>query len=104
MSQELRDTISNLPSELLELYNNLPEPPPSATADPEIAFRLHFLLSILDPSVAARWHWKDTRKVLRNLRIFHESGRRPSEIMTEQTKNTTISKPRSVMAMGTIIS
>ncbi|KAF5386706.1 hypothetical protein D9615_001730 [Tricholomella constricta] len=94
MSQELADTIVLLPSHLLTLFNNLPVHPPSATADPDAAFNLHTLLSMLDPPVANRWHWKDTRKVLRSLVVIKESGRRASEIILDQTKDLASSKPR----------
>ncbi|KAG5637862.1 hypothetical protein H0H81_002901 [Sphagnurus paluster] len=68
--------------------------PPSAATDPDAAFNLHALLSILDPLVANRWHWKDTRKVLRSLVVIKECGRRPSDIIFDQTKDALASKPR----------
>ena len=83
-----------MPSDLLNLFNNLPETPPVASEDPQAAFALHSLLSTLDPVVAGRWHWKDTRKVLRSLVIMRDRGRRPSDIFTEQSK--TALRPRSV--------
>ncbi|KAF8610569.1 tRNA isopentenyltransferase [Ceratobasidium sp. AG-I] len=42
--------------------------------DEDTAFELHALLSKLDPAMAARWHWRDTRKVLRSLNIIRESN------------------------------
>ncbi|KAF9070353.1 tRNA isopentenyltransferase [Rhodocollybia butyracea] len=85
-SEELLESIKSLPPELLDLFNTLPDPAPSADTDPEGALRLYNLLKALDTSVAARWHWKDTRKVLRSLRIVQETGRRPSELIHEQSK------------------
>ena len=49
---------------------------------------MYGLLQALDPVVAARWHWRDTRKVLRNLEIMKESGRKVSEIFQEQSTVT----------------
>ncbi|KAG6891155.1 hypothetical protein C0992_010143 [Termitomyces sp. T32_za158] len=96
MSQELAATIASLSPDLCTLFDALPEHPPSATADPDAAYKLHSLLSILDPVVANRWHWKDTRKVLRSLNVIKETGRRVSEIMLEQTKDPSASKPRFI--------
>jgi tRNA dimethylallyltransferase len=71
-----------------ELFNALPEIPPSAADEPSAALSLHNLLHALDPEVASRWHWRDTRKVLRNLQIIRDSGRRVSEIFKEQSSVT----------------
>ncbi|KDQ33701.1 hypothetical protein PLEOSDRAFT_1032942 [Pleurotus ostreatus PC15] len=71
---------------LLDLFNSLPEHPPSASDDPKLALSLHKLLSCLDPKIAMRWHWRDTRKVLRNIEIVRETGRIPSLILGEQSK------------------
>lgn len=95
-SQELQDSISSLPPELLSLFENLPQEAPSAKLYPDDAFNLHQLLSLLDPKISERWHWKDTRKVLRNLNIIKESGKRPSDIIVEQSGPTKDSKPRFV--------
>ncbi|PPQ86858.1 hypothetical protein CVT25_012577 [Psilocybe cyanescens] len=93
-SQDLQKSVLILPPELLSLLENLPTEAPSAKVDPDEAFRLHQLLSILDPAISERWHWKDTRKVLRNLEIIKESGKRPSEIILEQSRATLDSNPR----------
>jgi tRNA dimethylallyltransferase len=93
-SQELKDSIASLPPDLLTLLTDLPSEAPSAKLDPDKAFSLHALLSALDPVIAKRWHWKDTRKVLRNLEILKESRKRPSDVILEQSKNTTDSRPR----------
>ena len=42
------------------------------------------LLDKLDPEMAARWHWKDSRKVLRNLEIMVETGQKASEVIKKQ--------------------
>ncbi|KAF5372983.1 hypothetical protein D9758_001783 [Tetrapyrgos nigripes] len=86
LSDRLTQSISSLPSDLLDLFNALPDPPPSADTDPEAAYALYKLLKELDDAVAQRWHWKDTRKVIRSLRIIQESGRKPSEIIDEQSQ------------------
>ena len=78
-SPALEKAMSSLPDPLLDLFMNLPDNP-----DPVQAFALHTLLTMLDPNVASRWHWKDTRKVLRSLEIIKEKGFLVSEIMTQQ--------------------
>lgn len=94
ISEDLAKSINSLPPELLDLFKSLPVPAPSADTDPEGALRLYHLLKALDASVAARWHWKDTRKVLRSLCIIQETGRKPSELIHEQSKD--VLEPRFV--------
>ncbi|KIY48715.1 tRNA isopentenyltransferase [Fistulina hepatica ATCC 64428] len=89
----LQHAINSLPHNLRDLYDNLSERELPASADlPENAFAMHELLNALDPAMAARWHWKDTRKVLRSLCIVKESGRRPSEILREQARTASLSR------------
>jgi tRNA dimethylallyltransferase len=90
VSDDLAKSLALLPPPLLDVFNSLPERPPNAASDAEFAFSLHSLLSALDPVVAARWHWKDTRKVLANLKTISHFGRRASEIISEQSKVTVI--------------
>ena len=85
-SHSSEDLLSKLSPEERNLFNKLPDPPPSASTDPDGALAMHRLLQVLDPAVASRWHWRDTRKVLRNLRIIAETGKLPSEIITEQSE------------------
>jgi tRNA dimethylallyltransferase len=82
--------------ELLRLFHSLPVSPPSAGADPEAAFKMHSLLAVLDPVMAARWHWRDTRKVLRSLEIIKDTGRKASDIVAEQSSRTAFNEPRFV--------
>ncbi|KAG5645032.1 hypothetical protein DXG03_007211 [Asterophora parasitica] len=96
MSQELADIVAALPLHLLALFNCLPLHPPSAATDPDAAFNLHTLLSMLDLPVANRWHWRDTRKVLRSLGVIKETGKRASEIIMDQTNDLASSKPRFI--------
>ena len=98
-SEQLLLLIASLPPDLLLLLQHLPDVPPSAKMNPDEAFRLHSLLSILDPVVSKRWHWKDTRKVLRSLQIIKECRQRPSDIIVEQSSTSTDSKPRSVLML-----
>jgi len=78
--------LSKLSPDERDLINKLPDPPPSASTDPDSALAMHRLLQALDPTVASRWHWRDTRKVLRSLRIIAETGRLPSEVIAEQSE------------------
>ena len=86
MSDELAGIVSRIPKNLLARFQFLPERPPSASIDPEAALSLHRLLTILDPSLGSRWHWRDTRKVLRSLRIIKETGKQVSEVLREQSQ------------------
>jgi tRNA dimethylallyltransferase len=88
LSDELSSALSQITTDLRELFGALPEAPPSAVEDPGAALALYNLLDALDPAVAARWHWRDTRKVLRNLEIMRESGKRVSDILREQSTVT----------------
>ncbi|KAK2467099.1 hypothetical protein APHAL10511_001357 [Amanita phalloides] len=87
-------SISSLKTENLELFTNLPDLPPSAAEAPKDAWRLYTLLSELDPAMSNRWHWRDTRKVLRSLQIIKESGRKASDVIAEQATNPLHGKPR----------
>jgi tRNA dimethylallyltransferase len=86
MSEKLAEIISCMPSDLFQQFQCLPVRPPSASDDPEAALSLHRLLATLDPSLANRWHWRDTRKVLRSLYIIKETGKQASEILKEQSQ------------------
>ncbi|EIW85343.1 tRNA isopentenyltransferase [Coniophora puteana RWD-64-598 SS2] len=95
-SSELADSVEALPQTLRQLYDNLPEVPPSAAVDPEAAYSLHSLLSALDDRIASRWHWRDTRKVLRSLHIAKDSSRKPSEIIDEQSQTMVVPRYRTL--------
>lgn len=97
MSEDVVHNLASLPPELLDLFNSLPEHPPSASDDPKLALSLHKLLSCLDPKIAMRWHWRDTRKVLRNIEIVKETGRIPSSIVGEQSKETVKARYASLL-------
>lgn len=84
ISPALSDAISTLPPALLDQYETLPLRASAALIPPEEAFSLHTLLCHLDPNMGARWHWKDTRKVLRSLGIIKENGRLASEVIAAQ--------------------
>src|SRR6266852_2763528 len=86
ISDTLAKSLSSLTPQLLSLYNSLPSHVEPASIDPQGALQLHALLSVLDPAVAARWHWKDTRKVLRSIRIMQDTGRKPSNIISQQSQ------------------
>ncbi|KAF8436910.1 tRNA isopentenyltransferase [Boletus edulis BED1] len=92
----LQNYISQLTLNLLNLWTALPESPPNAVTHPEDALSLHELLQALDPPVASRWHWRDTRKVLRSLRIMKETSRTPSEIISEQSESPLIPRYRTL--------
>jgi tRNA dimethylallyltransferase len=80
----LKVALDGLEAPDLALFQNLPDRPPIATTEAEETFRLWKLLDKLDPEMAARWHWKDSRKVLRNLEIMVEKGQKASEVIKQQ--------------------
>jgi tRNA dimethylallyltransferase len=86
ISNPLTQSLSSLSPQLLSLYNNLPDYAELSSAGPQDALRLHALLSVLDPTVASRWHWKDMRKVLRSIRYIRDTGRRLSETLSQQSQ------------------
>jgi tRNA dimethylallyltransferase len=96
VSESVTQSIANLPPELLELFNALPEHPPSAASHPQDAMSLHKLLTALDEPVAQRWHWRDTRKVMGSLRVIKDTGKAPSEIIIEQSKTALIPRYRTL--------
>ncbi|KAG1769454.1 tRNA isopentenyltransferase [Suillus placidus] len=96
LSDSVAQSIANLPPELLELFNALPEHPPSAASHPQDAMLLHKLLTALDEPVAQRWHWRDTRKVIGSLRVIKDTGKAPSEIIIEQSKIALIPRYRTL--------
>ncbi len=91
-SESFKNALAALPPEVLDLFNSLPEYAPRADDDIAFAHRLYNLLMALDPLVAQRWHWRDTRKVLTNLRVIQENRRLASEVIRDQSK--AVLKPR----------
>ncbi|GAA6059309.1 hypothetical protein JCM10212_005889 [Sporobolomyces blumeae] len=99
----LREAIDALPTELNELFFALPALPATSTPDDfPIPFpldalpprlrspdtltpALYKLLQLLDPASAARWHWRDVRKVRRALDIVWE-GRTWQDVVEEQQR------------------
>lgn len=67
---------------LLQQVINLPYGSTELQADPVEVWKL---LNLLDQEMANRWHYKDTRKILRSIRVLFETGRRHSEIIKEQS-------------------
>lgn len=95
-SDSMSRSVSCLEKDTLELFTNLPEHPP-ASKESEAAWKLYALLLELDPITSSRWHWRDTRKILRSLQIIKETGRRASDVMAEQTMNPSQGNPRSAV-------
>ncbi|KAH8998435.1 tRNA isopentenyltransferase [Lactarius akahatsu] len=87
-SDMLLSALSQITPDMRELFDALPEIPPSAAEEPGAALSLYNLLHALDPDVASRWHWRDTRKVLRNLQIMRDTGKRVSDIFKAQSSMT----------------
>ncbi|KIK91129.1 hypothetical protein PAXRUDRAFT_831107 [Paxillus rubicundulus Ve08.2h10] len=96
MSTSLERSISQLPPDLLDIWRTLPRHPPNAVTNPEDTLSLHRLLQALDDAVASRWHWRDTRKILRSLQIMKETGRTPGEIISEQSESALIPRYRTL--------
>lgn len=84
MSPSLQSSLEQLSDDLKALYADLPGQATAETVPSDKALALYKLLYALDPRVGGRWHWKDTRKVLRSLQVIKETGRTVSETMEEQ--------------------
>lgn len=93
-SPEVSSRVFQLPLQLQQLYQRLPERDTVDELSNDDAWQLHTLLGKLDPDMAARWHWKDTRKVLRSLEIIKESGRLASQSVRSQDQDSSL--PRCV--------
>lgn len=89
-SPELTRRIESLAPDQLSLFLDLPKSPQL-----EQARAFHALLASLDPTTAARWHWRDTRKVIRSLELLKERGCLTSEVMAEQALSQ--AKPRYIL-------
>ncbi|KAF9027150.1 tRNA isopentenyltransferase [Hymenopellis radicata] len=95
ISPELAQSLSQLPPELLDLYHTLPET--VSADDDDTALRMYKLLNALDPRMGARWHWNDTRKVLRSLTIIKSSGRLATDRVLNQSQVTYTPRYRSLL-------
>lgn len=82
----LVEAVSLLTPLCRELFGGLPKVPPKADTEPEAAFALYSLLKDIDELTASRWHWRDTRKVLRSLELMKETGKRASDLLSEQSR------------------
>lgn len=75
----LAERISLLPADQLALWHSLDREVQSNAPPPPNAEQYWGLLNVLDPASAARWHYKDHRKVLRSLRVLRDTGLSQSE-------------------------
>lgn len=87
LTEDLHAALEKLSAEELALFNNLPGDAPKGPRETKYARKLWELLDKLDPEMAARWHWKDCRKVLRSLEIIVEKGEKSSEIIKKQDQD-----------------
>ena len=101
-SPEVSSRISQLAAQLQRLYQNLPEKDTVDELSTDGAWQLYTLLSELDPEMASRWHWKDSRKVLRSLEIIKESGRLASESVRSQDEATSLPRCVNIVHFFTI--
>jgi tRNA dimethylallyltransferase len=84
VSKILEEKIGNLNPTQKELWDSLPSIAPRAEDEPTVCYSLYGLLQWLDPATAARWHWKDARRVLTSLRVIKEQGMEASKVLAEQ--------------------
>jgi tRNA dimethylallyltransferase len=82
-SPVVKQALASLSGEQRHLFDTLPVGAETNPPD-DYSLRLHTLLSSIDADMASRWHWRDTRKVLRNLQIIKETGQRASEVVRQQ--------------------
>lgn len=55
-----------------------------ASGDVSLAMKLWQLLEKIDPVMAGRWHYRDSRKIANSLRVYKETGRAHSQWIAEQ--------------------
>lgn len=86
----VEQALASLPEEQRELFDTLPlgNTRTGFTPSDDYSLRLHTLLSSIDPDMASRWHWRDMRRVLRNLQVIKETGQRASEVVRRQDQCT----------------
>ena len=86
----VQQALASLSEEQRQLFDTLPLGNTRTGAIPtdDYSLRLHNLLSSIDPDMASRWHWRDSRRLLRNLQVIKETGQRPSEIVRRQDECT----------------
>lgn len=70
----------------------------SATKDRELGMKLWKLLDRIDPVMAARWHYRDSRKIANSLRVFKETGQAHSYWISQQDNKTSSSPAKSGVA------
>lgn len=80
----LQHVVDALPTSQLKLFHKIPEGLQTTSMTKDESYDLWKLLEALDPEMASRWHWKDSRKVLRNLDIIVETGERASDVVKNQ--------------------
>lgn len=85
-SSTLPAFLASLPTALTPLQHSLLYSLPSLPLlpPPELFLPLHQLLEAVDPKLAAKWHWKDARKVMRSLERIWAKGERESEVWKKQ--------------------
>lgn len=80
----LNEQLSSLNAEQRQTWDKLAATRLGSTPSDVEPLQLWACLNVLDPDMSRRWHWKDTRKVARSLRVLLETGRRHSEWIAEQ--------------------
>ncbi|KAM0754775.1 tRNA isopentenyltransferase [Meredithblackwellia eburnea MCA 4105] len=78
--------LTSSPSEFPPLFPVSTLPPPFRTPE-SLAAALYAMLTHVDPRSAARWHWRDIRKVRRAIDIVWE-GRRWQDVLDFQANNS----------------
>lgn len=58
----------------------------------KLSVGLHTALQAIDPAMAARWHWRDIRKVRRSVEVAIQTGKPHSQIIVEQKKEPVTSE------------
>ncbi|UZJ54744.1 hypothetical protein CBS101457_004064 [Exobasidium rhododendri] len=58
----------------------------SSLKDVDDPMMIWTLLDCLDQEMAMRWHFRDTRKIIRSIKVLFETGRRHSELIEEQKR------------------
>ncbi|KAH7103788.1 tRNA isopentenyltransferase [Auriculariales sp. MPI-PUGE-AT-0066] len=96
LSSVLSAGLASLSAEQRDLYDNVSDIITDSVSE-DRALELHNLLLCLDPVTGARWHWRDTRKVVRSLEVMKENGCLASELYAAQSEASLATRYRTLL-------
>lgn len=64
-----------------------PSPEPMSQLDDLPTAELYSQLQEIDPIMANKWHPSNRRKIIRSLQVYHQLGKKQSDIIKEQKEH-----------------